>query len=154
MHALCPLCVCVYTIYHYRKHHFQPSLIYKQKYHHNVFVVDAWKMYLLRRPQYHFFCEWVTISLNGFMYSADADGRGRTRTDADGRGHFILIFVLIFLVLLFWGMHRSTGPIGARPRVRPLGSPPPPPRNMILWISIVYRYLHPQKYTLFIDLHI
>ena len=57
------------------------------------------------------------------MYSAD--GRGRTRTDADGRGHFI--FISKKNRNKNWGIHISTGPIGASPRVRPLGSPPPPP---------------------------
>ena len=55
----------------------------------------------------------------------DADGRGRTRTDADGRGHllfFNFVLILIFLFLFFLAYI-----IGARPRVRPLGSPPPPP---------------------------
>ena len=76
----------------------------------------------------------------GFMYSADADGRG----------HFIFIFLL-----LFFCMHISTGPIGARPRVRPLGSPPPPPLSPThhdpMKIYRVYRYLHAQKYTLFVS---
>ena len=53
----------------------------------------------------------------------DADGRGRTRTDADGRGR---TRTFLFFILFFLGIHRSTGLIGARPRVRPLGSPPPP----------------------------
>ena len=54
------------------------------------------------------------IPCNGFMYSADADGRGRTRT------------FYFYLKKKKIGIHISTGPIGARPRVRPLGSPPPP----------------------------
>ena len=41
----------------------------------------------------------------------------RTRTDADGRGQ-----TRIFKKKKKFGIHRSTGPIGAR--VRPLGLPP------------------------------
>ena len=37
-------------------------------------------------------------------------------------GQALVIYLFIFFVI-----HRYTGPIGARPRVRPLGSPPPPP---------------------------
>ena len=44
------------------------------------------------------------------MYSADADGRVHLKK-------------YIFYFFIF-GIHRSTAPIGARPRVRPLGSPP------------------------------
>ena len=47
----------------------------------------------------------------GFMYSADAD---------------ILYFLFFFIFwYFFFGIHWSTGPIGTRPRVRRLGSPPP-----------------------------
>ena len=58
----------------------------------------------------------LLVCYKGFMYSADADGRGRTWTF-----HFYLIFNFFI-----FGMHISTGPIGARPRVRLLGSPPSP----------------------------
>ena len=70
------------------------------------------------------------------MYSADADGRGRTRTDADGRGRTRTFYYFYFFI--FFCIHRSTGPIGARPRVRPLGSPPPTHHDPIK-IHIVYR---------------
>ena len=50
-----------------------------------------------------------------------------------GRGHlfyfFIFIFIYIFFIFFIFGIHRATGPIGTRPRVRPLGSPPPPPTH-------------------------
>ena len=47
-------------------------------------------------------------------------GRGRTRT-------FLILFVIIFFkknCVFFVGIRWSTGPIGTRPRVRPLWSPP------------------------------
>ena len=64
-----------------------------------------------------------------------------------GRGHFYFNF---------FGIHRSTtGPIGARPRVRPLGSPPPP-RIMILWKSIesTGTYINKHIHYVFVDLHV
>ena len=54
-------------------------------------------------------------------------GRGRTRT-------FIFIFLNLNFYFLFFGIHRYTGPIGARPRVRPLGSPPT--HHAPIWRSI------------------
>ena len=74
------------------------------------------------------------------MYLADADGRGLS----------------FFWRLCFWAYIDLRGPIGARPRVRPLGSPPPPPptHHDPMKIYRVYRYLQQQKYTLFVDLHV
>ena len=73
------------------------------------------------------------------MYSADADGRGRTRTDAD------IYFIFYFFIFIFFCIHRATGPIGARPRVRPLGSPPPFPTHhdhmkiyIVYWLSLLF----------------
>ena len=75
----------------------------------------------------------------------DADGRGRTRTDADGRGRTRTDADILFLFkknknnfFFFWGIHISTGPIGASPRVRPLGSPPPP--QLANYMSTMHRY--------------
>ena len=65
----------------------------------------------------------------------DADGRGRTRTDAD----IYLFFDFKKKIYIFFCIHRSTGPIGARPWVRPLGSPPPTHHDPIK-IHIVYRW--------------
>ena len=72
-------------------------------------------------------------------------GRGRTRTDADGRGHFLFKLILFY----FFCIHISTGPIGARPRVRPLGSPPPPHAS---WsYEDIYRSLPVKPVFFFLD---
>ena len=88
----------------------------------------------LRHKNLHNYCGTVGLYVFG--------GRGRTRTDADGRGHLLFNFFnfFFFLIIFIFYIHRSTGPIGARPRVRPLGSPPPPhTHHDHMKIYIVYR---------------
>ena len=71
-------------------------------------------------------------------------GRGRTRTDADGRGHFIIFFIYFLAYIdLRSQLERDR-----------LGHPPPPTHHDPMKIYRVYRYLHAQKYTLFVDLHV
>ena len=75
------------------------------------------------------------------MYSADAD-----------------FFLFIFFVCVFLGIHRSTGPnwTETQSQTTLVSHPPPPPptHHDLMKIYWVYRYLHQQKYTLLVDLHV
>ena len=86
----------------------------------------------------------------------DADGRGRTRTDADGRGHLIsfLIFFFFFFFFFFFACIDLRAQLERDPESDRLGHPPPPTHHDPMKIYRVYRYLHAQKYTLFVDLHV
>ena len=69
-------------------------------------------------------------------------GCGRTRT-------------FFFWAALFLGIHRSTGPNWSETQGQTAWvTPPPPTHHDLMKIYRVYRYLHQQKYTLFVDLHV
>ena len=70
-------------------------------------------------------------------------GRGRTRTDAD------IFFWIFFLACIDLRAQLERDPESDR-----LGHPPPPTHHDPMKIYRVYRYLHAQKYTLFVDLHV
>ena len=73
------------------------------------------------------------------MYSAD--GRGRTRT------FYFNFFIFCMHIYLRAQLERD-------PESDRLGQPPPPTHHDPMKIYRVYRYLHAQKYKLFVDLHI
>ena len=76
----------------------------------------------------------------GFMYSADADGRGH---------FFLFFFIFYFLACIDLRAQLERDPGSDR-----LGHPPPHTHHDPMKIYRVYRYLHAQKYTPFVDLHV
>ena len=57
-------------------------------------------------------------------------------------------FLIFFYIYIFFCIHRSTGPIGARPQSQTAWVTPPPTYHDLMKIYWVYPYLHQQKYTI------
>ena len=100
---------------------------------------------------YHTTMESADVSISFTTQQWKALCIRRTRTDADGRGRtrtFFLFFIFLACIDLRAQLEQD-------PESDRLGHPPPPPTHHDpMKIYRVYRYLHAQKYTLFVDLHV